>query len=157
MFGRARHLIARAEWDFWVEGEPAGPSEEMVNDIRPQLQAVRDAGLLELVEGTKEVAEGIELFPTPGHTPGHMSVALVSEEANALIAGDVLLTEWSFEHPEWTAAAEVDPELVIRTRGEFLSRAARDGSVVQAYHLGRIGRVRRKGDAFELVELVEES
>ncbi len=152
VFARARHLIARAEWNFWMEGRPAGPSEEMVDDIRPHLQTVRDAGLLELVEGTREVGEGIQLFPTPGHTPGHMSLALVSGEANALIAGDVLLTEWCFEHPEWTAPAEVDPELVRRTRGEFLTRAARDGSMVHAYHLGRIGRVRRTNDTFELVE-----
>ncbi len=152
VFARAQHLLSRAEWDFWVEREPGGPSAKMVGEVRRRLPALRSAGLLELVEGATEVVAGVQVFPTPGHTPGHLSVALVSEGARALIAGDVLLTEWAFEHPDWTAAPEVDPQLAIRTRREFLARATREGSVVQAYHVGQVGRVRRKGEAFELVE-----
>jgi glyoxylase-like metal-dependent hydrolase (beta-lactamase superfamily II) len=62
------------------------------------------------------IAEGIRAFPTPGHTPGHMSVSLSSEGQAGLVAGDAILTEWSYEHPHWYASPEVDSELTVTSR-----------------------------------------
>jgi N-acyl homoserine lactone hydrolase len=39
------------------------------------------------VRGYYEVAPGIELIPTPGHTPGCMSVAVNTEKGKAIITG----------------------------------------------------------------------
>jgi len=40
-----------------------------------------------LVKGYREILPGIELIPTPGHTPGNMSVAVNTEGGKAVITG----------------------------------------------------------------------
>ena len=100
---------SKTEWRYWVDEVPGEPSAGMVPMVRPHLTALRDAGVLDLVEGDEEIADGVTLLLTPGHTPGHMSVLVASGGETCIVAGDVVLTEWAFEQPEWTSTPEVDP------------------------------------------------
>lgn len=52
-----------------------------------------------VVKGYQELAPGIELIPTPGHTPGNMSVAVNTEKGKAVITGFCCLKE-NFGPPE---------------------------------------------------------
>ena len=150
-FPHARHVISKAEWRYWVDEDPGEPSAGMVPMVRPSLTALRDAGVLDLVEGDEEIADGVTLLPTPGHTPGHMSVLVTSDDATCIVAGDVVLTEWAFEHPEWTAIPEVDPELVVRTRRALFDRLVASGGLLAAFHLSELGRIEAAGDSYKFV------
>ena len=150
-FPGARHLISKAEWRYWVDEDPGEPSAGMVPMVRPSLTALRDAGVLDLVDGDEEIADGITLLPTPGHTPGHMSVLVASGGETCVVAGDVVLTEWAFEHPEWTAIPEVDPGLVVRTRRALFDRLVESGGLLAAFHLPQLGRVEAAGNAYVFV------
>jgi glyoxylase-like metal-dependent hydrolase (beta-lactamase superfamily II) len=44
--------------------------------LREKTQPLHDAGLIDLVSGEQELLPGVRLVPTPGHTPGHMSIRL---------------------------------------------------------------------------------
>jgi len=50
----------------------------------------------EVLEGETEVAPGIRLIPTPGHTAGHQSLVLDTPEGTVVLAGQALqsLAEW---------------------------------------------------------------
>jgi N-acyl homoserine lactone hydrolase len=50
----------------------------------------------ELVNGEAEVLPGITLVPTPGHSPGHQSVLIESDEGRVLIAGQAAYTAAEF-------------------------------------------------------------
>ncbi len=52
-----------------------------------------------VVRGHCEIEPGIELIPTPGHTPGCMSVAVNTEKGKAIITGFCCLKE-NFGPPE---------------------------------------------------------
>ena len=84
-FPQARHVISKAEWRYWVDEDPGEPSAGMVQMVRPSLTALRDAGVLDLVEGDEEIADGVTLLPTPGHTPGHMSVLVTSGDETCIV------------------------------------------------------------------------
>jgi glyoxylase-like metal-dependent hydrolase (beta-lactamase superfamily II) len=148
VFPDARHLLARTEWDFWHSNLLAGPSAEMGPFVRACLDDLAEAAVLDLLDGDVEVAPGICTFATPGHTPGHMSVLVTSQDEIMLIAGDAILTEWSFEHPEWFGPGEVDPEATVRTRRTLVERSADEDWLVTAYHVPQVGRVRRSGGSF---------
>ena len=66
------------------------------NDDRRTYEFARGAPFLEhlrrmdAVDGEAEVAPGVRIIPTPGHSPGHQSVLVEAEEAVYLIAGDFL-------------------------------------------------------------------
>ena len=146
-FPEVRHLISKAEWAYWVDEDPGGPSAEMVPMARRDLTFLRDAGVLELVEGDEEIADGVRLLPTPGHTPGHISVIVSSGDDTAVVCGDVVLSEWSFTHPEWVGP-EVEPDLVPRTRRALLDLLIERDGVLFGFHLEAPGRVRRSGGAY---------
>ena len=46
-----------------------------------------------LVDGEHEVADGVRMMPTPGHTPHHMSVVVEDGSRPVFIAGDVAYSE----------------------------------------------------------------
>ncbi len=53
-----------------------------------------------VVDGDREVADGLRLIATPGHTPGHQSVVLESDEGTAVIAGQCVYCCAEYERDE---------------------------------------------------------
>lgn len=57
------------------------------------------------LEGEQEPLPGIRVVPTPGHTPGHQSVLVETDDGLVIVAGDVAHTWDEFDAPENDAAA----------------------------------------------------
>jgi N-acyl homoserine lactone hydrolase len=55
----------------------------------------------ELLDGEAEVAPGLHVIPTPGHTPGHQSLVVETADGAVVIAGQAVLTI-----DEWEGAAD---------------------------------------------------
>ena len=51
---------------------------------------------LEVVEGEVEVTPGLRLVPTPGHTPGHQSLLIDTDQGLWMLAGQAANTTWEF-------------------------------------------------------------
>jgi glyoxylase-like metal-dependent hydrolase (beta-lactamase superfamily II) len=71
-FPNARHYVQQKEWEAAVNPNRRSRASYRPEDFLP----VRDAGLLELVDGPLELVPGLELLPTGGHTPGHQIAVL---------------------------------------------------------------------------------
>jgi N-acyl homoserine lactone hydrolase len=56
------------------------------------------------LEGEQEVLPGLRLLPTPGHTSGHQSVLVETDDGLVVVAGDVAYTWTAFDAPENDAA-----------------------------------------------------
>jgi glyoxylase-like metal-dependent hydrolase (beta-lactamase superfamily II) len=144
-FPRARYLMAGAEWRFWSSDEaPAG----MVPVVRPRLDALERTDRIELTEGEVEVLPGLRLLPAPGHTPGHLALAITSGREGALYLGDAFVHESQFTHPDLDAVVDTLPGVTARTRRRLLEQAVREGRSVVAFHMPRIGSVTASGKAF---------
>lgn len=145
----ARHVMARREWAYWVEDEHESRMRRwLAGFARSNLVPLHDRGLLELIDGEAQVAPGIHALETPGHTPGHLSFSIETGQTEILAAGDVALHEWAFAHPDWTAAPEWDPAVVVQTRRTLFARAAARGSLVHGFHLPGLGYVEAAAEAF---------
>lgn len=53
---------------------------------------------LRQLDGEAEIADGVVMLPTPGHTPGHQSVLVESTAGRAVIAGQA-----AWHHVEWNS------------------------------------------------------
>lgn len=121
LFPQARVVVARREWDYAAAPHP----EDMFVPwlIREQLDRQR----LQLVEvdGEAEIAPGLRLLATPGHTPGHVSLLLEGEDgATVALAGDAI------KYPKEALAGRPDmafgaPEAGAASIAALLARAGR--------------------------------
>lgn len=134
-YGRARHLVGGAELEHWTEGAHAG------GEAAALLGPLLEHGLVDPVDGEQEVLPGVRLLPTPGHTPGHLAVALTSGGEHAIYVGDSLAHEINVAEPDWSHFSDLLPQRAARSRRQLVERAARDGAVVVGSHLSTRGRV----------------
>lgn len=118
---------------------------------------VIEAGQAELVEAEHPLGDHVTLVPTPGHTPGHVSVRIRSGGREAIITGDALHSAAQCWHPEWHFKFDVDGDRAVQSRRGLLASASEADCVVLGSHftLPSIGRVRAEKDAFRWVSLTE--
>src|SRR5262245_52641034 len=107
---------------------------------------------LRLFEAEYEVAPGVVVRRTGGHTAGHSVVRVASGGDRLTFAGDAILPA-SFDHPDWYNAFEHDAEEASRVRVGLLRELAENGEVLVACHLPfpSFGHVAVAGDAFRWV------
>jgi glyoxylase-like metal-dependent hydrolase (beta-lactamase superfamily II) len=158
VFRRARHYVARLEWDFWMSDDAAAQlseplAEMLIPTARTALSVIDDAGLLERVNGELSLAAGFRVIPAPGHTPGHLAIDLRSGDPPLLYVADALLHELQFRHPTWTSMVDLDPEATVATRRSLLDLASETNAVLAAFHLGAIGRVAPANGTYRVVPL----
>jgi glyoxylase-like metal-dependent hydrolase (beta-lactamase superfamily II) len=107
---------------------------------------------LRLFDKEHEVAPGVVVSRTGGHTPGHSVVRVTSGNDRLMFAGDAVFAV-GFEHPDWYNGFEHDPEEAARVRVRLLRELAETGELLVATHLPfpSVGHVAVDGDAFRWV------
>ena len=117
-FPQARHVVQRGEYEY------AGrPNERTQASYFPRnYEPVREAGLLDLVDGDVELLRGIRTLVTPGHTPHHQSVLLESGGERAIYFGDVVPTAAHLPLP-WIMGYDVEPLVTLETKRRVLRQA----------------------------------
>lgn len=139
-FNEARHLVAQTEWRYWQgRDEIVGPSPAAVQ------QPLADR--VTFVADQEEIAPGIRVLATPGHTPGHSSLIVTDPHGRTgqrlIILGDVMHCQVQVEHSDWAFLFDVDAEQGIRTRGQLLKELEDPETILAGGHFaGQVfGRV----------------
>jgi glyoxylase-like metal-dependent hydrolase (beta-lactamase superfamily II) len=147
-FPRARHLFARQEWEHWSSERDEDTKRILADSVQPVL----DAGLADLVDMDHRISDEIWFEPTPGHTPGHVSVRLRSGEGEAVITGDLMHHPIQMAEPQWATPFDTDAEQARKTRRAFCERYANTGVTVLGthFHDPTAGRVVRHGPTWRL-------
>ena len=109
-------------------------------------------GLVDLVEMDARLCEEIDLVPTTGHTPGHVSVRIRSRGEEGLITGDFLHHPCQIAHPEWASTADSDAEMGVKTRERMFAELAGMPVLVIGTHFAgaTAGRIVRDGETYRL-------
>lgn len=151
-FPNARYLTSLTEWNYWAGAEMEEARQQMFRD---SVHPVRDAGLFDLVDvadaGT-DIAPGVRLLPSPGHTPGQVTVELSSQGETALISGDSIHHPVQIGHPELCSCVDIAPGLAARTRRRMLDSLAGTSTLLLGSHFPppSAGYVRREGGTYRL-------
>jgi glyoxylase-like metal-dependent hydrolase (beta-lactamase superfamily II) len=145
-FPRARHLFVRREWEHW-SGEKSEDTQRIIAD---SVDPVFDAGLAQLVDMDHRVSDEVWLEPTPGHTPGHVSVRLRSGDEQAVITGDLMHHPVQVAEPRWESHFDSDVDQARKTRRAFCERYADGPVVVLGTHFAdpTAGRIVRHGESW---------
>ncbi len=160
-FPNARYIMWKDEWDFWTTGLAELKLDEHIKEnllkfAHKNLPPIQ--GQLDLVDDETEIVPGIHAIKAPGHTPGHMGVAISSRGKQLLCIADAALHPIHLEQPEWYAMVDFSPEQVVTTRHRLLKRAVADKALVLAFHFPfpGIGHViqKERGWQWQPIEII---
>ena len=99
--------------------------------------------MLDLLTGESALTSEVTAIPTPGHTPGSMSLVIVSGGERALIMGDVFHNPAQVTETEWALSFDYDTALAIQTRGRMVERAETENATMAICHTSGFGKVVR--------------
>lgn len=153
VFPEATFHMSEPEYTYW--------SDEKTIDTLPEDRKAFAVGakrsietlddLLERHPAGSEIAPGVSMVETFGHTPGHQSVRVTSGDKTFMVLGDALSHPViSFQHPEWQPAADHVKDQAVETRKRLLDQLATDKIPFCAYHLpkGGMGHAVKSGSGY---------
>jgi glyoxylase-like metal-dependent hydrolase (beta-lactamase superfamily II) len=147
-FPNAKYVFSKAESDYF--STPGSESRRIVfeDSVLPIIQA----GQAETVgEQGGPYLDGIVFFPTPGHSPGHMSISIKSRGDEAIFAGDIFHNPLQVYRPNLNSVYCAEPDRSRASRRWLLDYAARQKAILFTAHLPETsaGMVTRRGDGYE--------
>ena len=147
-FPNARYLMARDEFEHWNNDDEEFQQVIMSDSVLP----VFDAGLVDLVDTSHQVCAEVDLVPTLGHTPGHVSVRIRSGGQQALITGDFIHHPCQMSRLDWVSSADFDKAQAEATRRRVFAEHADTPTLIIGTHFAgaTAGTVVRDGDAYRL-------
>ena len=145
-FPKARYLIGRQEHAHWSAHEDAEQQTILSDSVAP----IFEAGLAELVEMDHRLTAEVRLIPTPGHTPGHVSVMIESQGERAMITGDAVHHPCQLAHPDWSPPFDSDGKASAVMRRSMFEDTADQPILVIGTHFAAptAGHVVRDGAAY---------
>lgn len=129
-FPNARYLMGADEWAYWKDAS----QEEFGDVIGDSVMPIIDAGLADFVDMNHRICEEVKLFPSTGHTPGHVSVEIRSKGSKAVITGDSTHHPCQIAHPEWSSTADFDQDASRKTREAFYSKYSDTNTLIIGTH-----------------------
>ncbi|MGD2124674.1 MAG: MBL fold metallo-hydrolase [Desulfobacteraceae bacterium] len=162
-FPNARYVVWKEEWDFWTSEPDLSPLkiDEQIKQVilessRKNLPPIQNQ--LDLIKQEKDIVPGIRAIAAPGHTPGHMALAVSSGDEKLLCISDTAIHPINLEQPGWYAAVDLSPEQVATTKNSLFGRAAAEKTLVHAFHFPfpGLGYIIQKGDAWEWQPIEQE-
>ncbi|MFC6066344.1 MBL fold metallo-hydrolase [Streptomyces ochraceiscleroticus] len=154
-FPRARYLVAGDEWAYWSAAELDAPRQQMFRD---SVHPVREHGLLDPIDvpaAGAEIAPGVTLVPSPGHTPGQVAVRLTDAGQSALITGDCIHHPVQLSRPDLSSCVDIDPARAVATRRDLLASLAGTDTLVLGSHFPppTAGRVQPDASGYRLIPI----
>ena len=138
VFPNARHVFHTNEWDHWktVDGE-------FGEAARSIMAPLFEADVVDFVDGDTELLPGITVVESFGHTPGHLTVSIISDGTRTIVGGDVSNHPFQVQHPHWSLPVDNDAVLAGQTRDRLFEKIKDTDTTFVAGHypMPGVGRI----------------
>ncbi|MDN7653680.1 MBL fold metallo-hydrolase [Burkholderia multivorans] len=148
-FPNATYHFGKTEYAFAQQGDPNDAMYDAQNiSFHESVQPVVDAGLANFIDRDTDLGDGISVFATPGHTIGHIAVAVDAGTEQFIIAGDAMHHPVQIARPEMALVLDYDPAQAATTRHTLLSRLDGSATLFTCTHFcsPSFGRVSQDAD-----------
>jgi glyoxylase-like metal-dependent hydrolase (beta-lactamase superfamily II) len=157
IYPNAAYVMSARERDLWSDPDVRQSlpkvlaNDRIVDGARNHVARIRER--IKTVRDGDEIARGVRVTETPGHTPGHISIELSGGDGLFVAADALTHPVISFEFPSWRVPADHEADVGIKTRLRLLDRLATDKVRLLGAHLPPpgVGFVERKGSAYRFV------
>lgn len=129
LFPRARHVVQAEELEAWRHPDPRSKAS-----YKPEnLALLEEEGRLQVLNGDEEVAPGIRVRVTGGHTKAHQAVYVQDQDETVVFTGDFLFMR-AFLKVNWVSSLDLFPLETMERKAAFLKEAARERHLIWLYH-----------------------
>lgn len=132
-FPNARYLFGKSEYEHWKMLEDTGGYHDL-NHMTDAVRPVVEAGLVDLIDIDHKPCPEISLMPTPGHTPGHVSIVIESQGEKAIITGDLMHCPIQLAEPQRIVRFDMDQAQGAQSRQDFVDDMANRNILVIGSH-----------------------
>ncbi|MDQ2185817.1 MBL fold metallo-hydrolase [Alcaligenaceae bacterium A4P071] len=139
-FPRATVFAPRADWDFFVRGEPDLSYMPVPEDFRRRFGAAIKRSVepiakdVELYEAGTEIVPGLTTLVAGGHTPGMATFLVHSGDAQLLLTADLAYHPVVNIDNAWLPGPDRDKETAQAARQRIFDRAASERMLVLGFH-----------------------
>ena len=123
-------------------------NDHLLDSVDPIVQA----GLADFIDPDFQLTDEVSLIPTPGHTPGHVSVLIRSAGQQAIITGDMMHHPIPLAVPATHGRFDMDAERGAQTRVDFVNRYTDTPTLIIGSHFSdpSAGHIIRDGESWQL-------
>jgi glyoxylase-like metal-dependent hydrolase (beta-lactamase superfamily II) len=146
-FKNARYVFGRTEYEHWKANAPSATHAAVFED---SVKPIVDAGLADLIARDHKLTDELTMIPTPGHSPGHMSIHIKSAGEEGLLFGDVAHHPVQMYHLGWSSLADSDGVQSAKTREDLCARFADKPVLVIGGHFSA-GHIKKDGKGFRYI------
>lgn len=154
-FPNARFIMWKSEWDFWaLEDLSKLQVEEEIKQIflmvaHKNLPPIK--GQLNLLDREMEIVPGVRAVSAPGHTLGHIGLAISSGSEQLTYISDAVLHPIHLEQPDWYPIYDFFPKQAMATKLRLLNQIATEKVLVIACHFPfpGLGHIIKKGKRWQ--------
>jgi glyoxylase-like metal-dependent hydrolase (beta-lactamase superfamily II) len=128
-FPKARYVVQKGEYEYATHTNERTAGSYFPHNFVP----VAEAGRFDFVEGEREIAPGLTLIPTPGHTPRHQGVLIDGGNDRAFFLADLAPTAAHLPLP-WIMGYDVEPLRTLESRRAIYQRATAENWLMVFEH-----------------------
>jgi glyoxylase-like metal-dependent hydrolase (beta-lactamase superfamily II) len=146
-FPSARYVMQRREYEYATHTNERTGASYFAHNFVPLVEA----GLVDFVDGDREIVPGIHSVLTPGHTPFHQGILIESGGERAFYLADLAPTAAHLPLP-WIMGYDVEPLVTLETKRRILARAVEEDWLVVFEHDAATawGKVKHDGKAYSV-------
>lgn len=131
-FANATLYVAQSEVDYWLGADVAAEHASIALLVK-KILALYD---VHKFNADDQLFDGVTVYASPGHTPGHVGFLCQSEHQKLLVWGDVMhMPQIQFAHPGISFLDDTDHVQAIATRQHVLAQAVQDSMIIAGVHL----------------------
>jgi glyoxylase-like metal-dependent hydrolase (beta-lactamase superfamily II) len=143
-FPKARYIIQKGEWEYALH-----PSErDKASYLEQNFLPLEKHGLLQLVDGNKEISGGVEVVVVPGHTSRHQCVKVSSGEKVFFFLGDLVPTS-AHVGLSYIMSYDLSPQETLESKKRYFEQAIEEDWILAFNHdpehfFGKVKKVNNK-------------
>lgn len=147
-FPNAEVYVSNPEYNYWV-------NETKNDSVIKTLKLYENH--LHFFNFDDEVIKGVKAIDTTGHTPGHTSFLIESDNEKFLVLGDILhFIDIQLEIPEVAVKYDVDPVKAVQSRKFIFDYAAENNIRLAGMHtIPGIFSLKKSEQGYKILNVVE--
>lgn len=143
-FPKARYIIQKGEWEYALH-----PSErDKASYLKQNFLPLEKHGLLQLVDGNKEISEGVEVIVVPGHTSRHQCLKVSTGGKVFFFLGDLVPTS-AHVRLSYIMSYDIFPQQTLENKRKYFEQAIEEDWILAFNHdpehfFGKVKKVNNK-------------